>query len=266
MRPATRRLIIGIMLFVLVVPLVPLIIWSLSWRWGFPNLLPEFDTWAWGEVTSPKIVSAIRASLPISLSVVLLSLILSFAPAKILGEKEFRGHRIIELLLLVPTFVPQISIVFGMQEVFRDLGLYSTLPGIIVAQLVFHVPYMTLLLSTVFRNYPPEYEQQAQCLGVSRAKTLFHVTLPAIRPGLMVCCVFSFIGSWSTYLVTSVIGPTNIRTLPLLLFPMMSSGNNSYPLIAAITLIYIAPVLLFLIASSKIIIGEGFDPRRGNLL
>ena len=81
----------------------------------------------------------------------------------------------------------------------------------------------------------------------------------------MVSCVFSFIGSWSTYLITSVIGPTNIRTLPLLLFPMMSSGNNSYPLIAAITLIYILPVLLFLIASSKIIIGEGFDARRGKL-
>lgn len=253
------------MLFVLIVPMVPLIIWSVSYRWGFPSLLPEFDLWAWQEIASPKIVKSICVSLPISLTVVLLSLILSFLPAKILGQREFRGRRLVELLLLVPTFVPQISIVFGMQDVFRRLGLYSTVYGTIVSQLVFHVPYLTLLLSAVFRNYPPEYEQQAQCLGVGRAKTLFHITLPAIRPGLMVSCVFSFIGSWSTYLLTSAIGPTDVQTLPQLLFPMISSGNNSYPLIAAITLIYIAPVLLFLIASSHVITGEGYDMRRGIL-
>lgn len=254
------------MLIVLVVPLIPLVIWSFSWRWGFPELLPEWDAWAWQEVTQGKIARAIRLSIPLSLLVVFLSLALSFAPAKILGGQDFKGKKLIERLLLVPTFIPQISIVFGMQTVFRSLHIYSTYIGVVVAQLVFHVPYLTLLLSAVFRAYAPEYEQQATCLGVGRIQTLLHVTIPAIRPGLMVSCVFSFIGSWSTYLLTVVIGPADMQTLPVLLLPMMSSGNNSYPLIAAVTIIYIAPVLLFLILSSKIIIGDGFDPRKGNLL
>ena len=266
MKPWKRRLIIGTMLFALLIPLVPLVTWSVSWRWDFPSLLPEFSTWAWGEIGSKKIIKAISVSLPVSLCVVAGSLVLSFAPAKILALENFKGKRFVEFLLLIPTFIPQISIIFGIQTVFRFLGIYATLIGVVVAQLVFHVPYMTLLLTSVFKAYAPEYEQQAACLGVGRWKTLFHVTIPAIRPGLMVTCVFSFIGSWGNYLIPAVIGPTKKQTLPVLLFPMMSSGNNSYPLIAAITILYIAPVLLFLILSSKIIIGEGFDPRRKSVL
>lgn len=266
MKPWKRRLIIGAMLFALLIPLVPLVIWSVSWRWDFPNLLPEFSTWAWGEVGSRKIIKAISVSLPVSLSVVACSLVLSFAPAKILALENFKGKRLLEFLLLVPTFIPQISIIFGIQTVFRFLGIYSTLAGVVLAQLVFHVPYMTLLLTSVFRAYAPEFEQQAACLGVGRWKTMWHVTIPAIRPGLAVTCVFSFIGSWGNYLIPAVIGPTKMQTLPVLLFPMMSSGNNSYPLIAAITMVYIAPVLLFLILSARVIIGEGFDPRRKGIL
>ena len=262
-KKSSRRLIIGLTLAVLVLPLIPLILWSVAWRWDFPALLPQFDLWAWGELGGAKISRALRVSVPLSLSVVLLALLLSFFPAKILGTSRFKGKRLIELLLLLPSFIPQISVVFGMQSVFRALGLYSTVAGVVVAQLVFQVPYMTLLLSAVFRGYDVQLEEQAACLGVGKMHTLWHVCLPAVRPGVMVSCVFSFIGSWGCYLLTAVLGPTKLQTLPLILFPMMSSGNNSYPLIAAVTLMYISPVLVFLALSSRVISGEGLVPGKG---
>ena len=266
MRPRFRRFILALMLLVLLLPLVPLILWSLAYRWDFPALLPSFDLWAWRELTGDKILRSIRVSIPLSLSVVLLAMLLSIAPAKILGCQRFRGRQTIRLLLLIPTFVPQISIVFGMQYVFRRLGIYGTVLGVIVAQLVFHVPYLTLLLSAVFSGRTAELERQSRCLGVGPGGTWLHVILPAIRPGLTVCGVFSFIGSWSNYLLTSVLGPADLKTLPVLLFPMMSSGNNSYPLIAVITLVYIAPVFVFLLFSSRLIAGSGIEPNRGGVL
>lgn len=266
MKPYKRRAILAVLLFALLLPLLPLVIWSFALRWDFPQLLPQLNPWAWGELGSEKILRAIAVSIPLSLTVMLLSLLLAFFPAKALGSTQFRGKRLVELLLLLPTFLPQISVVFGMQQVFRFLGVYSTAAGVILAQLAFQAPYMTLLLSAVFRAYDPAYAQQAACLGVGRWAALWHVTLPAVRPGVTVSCVFSFIGSWGTYLTTAVIGPPDMQTLPVLLFPMLSSGNNSYPLIAAVTLVYIAPVLLFLAASSRVIIGQGFDPRGGRLL
>lgn len=266
MKPAKRRVIITILLIVLLVPLVPLVIWSFAYRWDFPDLLPVFNPWAWKELADAKILRSIGVSLPLSGCVVVIALALSIPPAWVLGCGSFRGRRIIELLLLIPTFIPQISIVFGMQSVFHRFGLYSTVPGVIVAQLVFHVPYLTLLLSAVFGSRAADLEQQSRCLNAGIVPTWVHVILPAARPGITVSAVFSFIGSWSNYLLTSVIGPPSLKTMSVLLFPMMSSGNNSYPLIAVLTLLYIAPVFVFLLFSSRLIAGSGVDPKSGGVL
>lgn len=266
MRPWKRRLIITVMIIVLLLPLLPLALWSAAYRWDFPALLPQWDNWAWGELAGAKVLDSVKVSLPLSLSVVFIAALLAIPPAKILGCHHFRGKGLIRMLLLIPTFIPQISVVFGMQYVFRRLGLYSTVTGVITAQLVFHVPYLTLLLSAVFGSRVAALEKQSRCLGVNAVNTWTSVILPAIRPGLTVSMVFSFIGSWSNYLLTSVIGPPALKTLPVLLFPMMSSGNNSYPLIAVITILYIAPVLVFLIFSSHLISGSGVDPKQGGIL
>ena len=256
MKPWKRRLIVTLMLIILVAPLIPLLLWSVARRWDFPALLPQFDLWAWGELSGDKLQSATFSSLKLSVTVVLLALLLSMPPAKALACRSFRGKSLVRLLLLIPTFIPQISVVFGMQFVFRRLGVYSTIPGVVLAQLVFQVPYLTLLLSAVFSSHVQDLEFQARCLGIGALKTWRYVILPAVLPGITVSAVFSFIGSWSNYLLTAVIGPPSLKTLPVLLFPMMSSGNNSYPLIAVFTLVYIAPVLVFLIFSSYLITGS----------
>jgi len=266
MKPWVRRVILAVTLLALLLPLLPLLLWSVAYRWDFPALLPQFDAWAWGELAGEKVRSATLSSLGLSAAVVLLALALSIPPAKALGCHSFRGKNAIRLLLLIPTFIPQISVVFGMQSVFRRLGVYSTVPGVILAQLVFQVPYLTLLLSAVFGARVAELERQARCLGIGAVRTWRYVILPAVRPGLTVSAVFSFIGSWSNYLLTAVIGPPSLKTLPVLLFPMMSSGNNSYPLIAVITLVYAAPVFVFLIFSSHLIAGSGVRAQQGGVL
>jgi putative spermidine/putrescine transport system permease protein len=254
------------MLIVLLAPLIPLLLWSVAWRWDFPDLLPQFDLWAWGELGGDKLPSAAFSSLKLSAAVVFLALLLSLPPAKALGCRSFLGKGLIRLLLLIPTFIPQISVVFGMQFVFRRLGIYSTAAGVVLAQLVFQVPYLTLLLSAVFSSRVNDLEQQARCLGTGTLKTWRYVILPAVLPGITVSAVFSFIGSWSNYLLTAVIGPPSLKTLPVLLFPMMSSGNNSYPLIAVFTLVYAAPVFVFLIFSSRLIAGSGLRAQEGGVL
>ncbi len=266
MKPWKRRIIVALMLLVLLAPLVPLLLWSLAWRWDFPSLLPQFDLWAWGELAGDKLRSATFSSLKLSVTVMILALLLSTPAAKALGCRSFKGKGLIRMLLLIPTFIPQISVVFGMQSVFRRLGVYSTVPGVVLAQLVFQVPYLTLLLSAVFGSHVADLERQARCLGIGPLKTWRTVLLPAVLPGMTVSAVFSFIGSWSNYLLTAVIGPPSLKTLPVMLFPMMSSGNNSYPLIAVFTLVYVAPVFVFLIFSSHLIAGSGVRAQQGGVL
>jgi putative spermidine/putrescine transport system permease protein len=108
------------------------------------------------------------------------------------------------------------------------------------------VPYATLLLSAVFEGYDIALEHQSLTLGVGMIKTTLFVVIPAIRGGMTVAGVFCFLGSWSVYLLNNIIGSPRFQTLPGIIFPLVSVGNNSYSTIAAAIILYICPALLLL--------------------
>ncbi|MDR1206589.1 MAG: ABC transporter permease subunit [Peptococcaceae bacterium] len=253
MNAKIRTLILAAAAAALLLPLAPLLMWSAVTYWRWPVVLPQFDGGYWAKLlTDGRILPALRNSLILSVLVTFLSLALSFFAAKTLGVRNFRGKRPVEFLLLVPAFIPQIAVVFGMQTVFMKLGLYSNFAGLLTAHLVFYVPYATLLLSAVFENYDVSLEEQARTLGVGRLKTALFVTLPAVRPGIIVTGVFCFIGSWSVYLLNNVIGDPRFKTLPGVIFPLVSVGNNSYSTMAVAMIVYILPVLAILALTSHL--------------
>lgn len=261
---AVRRMVIALMIACVTVPLVPLVLWSFADVWPFDWLLPAFGTHAWeSTLDNRRIVEAFGNSLKLVVVVVPLSLVLSFFAAKELGTRRFGGRRAVQLLLLVPSFVPQISIVFGMQRVFSNIGLYNNFAGVVAALLVFYVPYATLLLSAVFETYDMDYERQAATLGVGRWGVFWHVTLPQVRSGLIVTCIFCFIGVWSAYLVVSAVAPPDFKTLSLVLFPMINSASNGYASTAAATILYIAPILGVVAAFSHLLVGDEGSRSRG---
>jgi ABC-type spermidine/putrescine transport system permease subunit II len=267
MKAKTRTIILAAASVVLLLPLIPLLMWSAVTFWRWPTVIPQFDGGYWPElIADGKILPALRNSLALSASVTFMSLVFSFFAAKALGTRNFRGKRLIEFLLLVPTFIPQIAVIFGIQEVFVKLALYSNITGLVIAHLVFYVPYTMLLLSAVFENYDISLEEQARTLGVGPLKTMLFVTLPAVRSGTIVTGVFCFIGSWSVYLLNNVIGDPHFKTLTSIIFPLISVGNNSYSTIAVAVVIYILPVLAILTLTSRALADSSDNIGKGGIV
>ena len=267
MNSKIRTIILVIAAVALLLPLAPLLLWSFAAYWRWPAIIPQFDGGYWAKLISDeKILPAYANSLILSTLVTLLSIALSLLPAKTLGTRHFRGKRLVELLLLVPAFIPQISVVFGMQTVFIKLNLYSNFVGLLAAHLVFYVPYTTLLFSAIFENYDILLEEQSRTLGVGRVKTLLFVTIPAVLPGVIVTGVFCFIGSWSVYLLNNVIGHPHFKTLPSVIFPLISAGNNSYSMMAAAIIVYILPILAVLLITSKALVDSHGAARKGGIV
>ena len=267
MSPKKRTIILCISAIALLLPLIPLLMWSFVTFWRWPTIVPQFDGGYWVElIADQKLLPALKNSLILSSLVTFLSLALSIFAAKNLGTRLFRGKRLIEFALLIPMFIPQIAVVFGMQSVFIKLGLYSNFVGLLIAHLVFYVPYATLLLTAVFENYDISIEYQARTLGVGCIKTMLFVTLPAVRSGVIVTGVFCFIGSWSVYLLNNIIGHPHFKTLPTLIFPLVSVGNNSYSTMAVAIIIYILPILAIVIFSSKALSDTQAAVRKGGIV
>ncbi|RYI32993.1 MAG: ABC transporter permease subunit [Acetobacteraceae bacterium] len=241
----------------LVLPFLPLVVWSFAHGWRFPDLLPQ--TWsakAWSSALSPTsgVLASFGVTTLIAVATAALSALVGIPAGRALGLHAFRGKALVTLLLLAPAVLPGLAVVFGLHGLFLRLGLAGTIPGVILAHLIPVLPYTTLIMAAAFSRFDPAFEAQARTLGATSFQTFRLVTLPAIFPGLLAAGLFAFLVSWSQYLLTLAIGGGRVQTLPLLLFSYASAGRND--LTAAVALLYILPGLLILGLTARQITGR----------
>ncbi len=241
----------------ILLPLVPILIWSFAYRWYFPDLLPaEWSLRAWRYLFSgtSQVGRGAAQGLVIALAATVLALLAGVPAGRALGLHSFRGKRLVQFLLLAPTIVPGIAAVMGIHVLFTKLRLTGTMLGVVLVHLVPTIPCVTMVMMGVFANYDPEIEEQARTLGAGRWHVFRYVTLPVIYPGLLVGGMFAFIISWEQYILTLLIGSGRVITLPVLLFSFAGSGNNA--ITAALSILFVAPSILILLFTSRHLTGE----------
>jgi len=254
---AGRWLVISLIIIGLLFPFIPLILWAFSHRWYFPAITPtEWSFRAWEYIIRPntRVLPALGYSFVIASLTTLLSIMMGIPAGRAMGLHRFRGQTIVWFLVLAPTIVPPLAVAMGIHILFIRYGLADTIMGVVLVHLIPVTPYMVLVMSSVFANYNPDYEDQARSLGANQWQVFWYVTFPAILPGVIVGGLFAFIISWSEYLLTVLIGGGTVITLPLLLFSFASSGD--YPITAALSLIFIGPALIFLLLSARFLTGQ----------
>ncbi len=234
------------------VPFLPLLLWSMSERWFYPDLLPQaFGPRAWDYIfgtAGGQITTGLLASFSLALITTIVSLILGIPAGRALGLYDFPGKKLFALLLLLPIIVPPLSVSMGLHFWFIQLHLAETFTGVVLIHLSFCLPYTIFVIWGVFTDYNPDFEEQARTLGASSIRVILQVMLPMIYPGIIVAALFSFLLSWSQYLSTLIIGGGKMLTLPILLFSLMDSGDR--PVAAAVSLVFILPALLALMGSA----------------
>ena len=251
------RRLVWLGLFGLMLPLVPLVLWAFAQGWRFPDVLPPFSLRAFGYALSP--VSGVMAALWTTTLVAglttVVALMIGLPAGRALGLYDFRGKGVVEMLVLVPIVVPGIAVVLGLQGVFIELGLTGTLVGVVLVHLMPVLPYVILVIAGIFANFDKGLEDQARTLGASVWRVQWHVTLPAIAPGVMVGAVFAFLISSGQYILTLVIGGGRVETLPLLLFSFASAGRND--IAGAIGVIYVLPGVVLMGFAARRVTGRG---------
>lgn len=177
-----------------------------------------------------------------------------------LVRHRFRGKSIADLMMLMPLAVPHIVMAVGYYSYFGNIGIVHTHLGVILAHTCLSVPIAFLVLSANLKGFDRTLERAAQSLGASPAKTFIHVTLPILRPGLIISALFAFVQSFDETVVAIFISGRGAETLPRKMFD--SIRQEADPVIAVISTLLFVAVLVGLTAP---LLFTGWRNRRARL-
>lgn len=239
----------SILILLIVIPLIPLVLWSLSGGWKWPEVLPHaFSLRAWQYVFSASAGTwqAVGVSLEIAGVVALINLVLALPAANALARLKFRGKWMVEAVLYAPLIIPPFVSVMGMYITFIQLGLTGTITGVVLAHVVPTLPYMLRALIVSYKTLGFQWEEQARMLGALRFQRLWYIVLPHLLPGIVAGSSLSILVSLSQYLITFLVGGGQVLTLSLVLFPFINGGDVSIGAAYTIVFAVLAALMLWL--------------------
>jgi len=200
---------------------------------------------------------ALFNSIGIAMITTLIALVFASMAAYAITRLEFPGKTAILAGALAISMFPAISIVGGLFNVWRVVGLYDTWPGLILPYLSFSLPLSIYILSAFFREIPWDLEKAAQMDGATGAQAFRRVILPLAMPGVFTAGILVFISAWNDFLFANVLTSTDAaRTAPVALsfFRGASQFTDPSGAIAAGAVVVTIPILIMVLIFQRRIV------------
>ncbi len=200
---------------------------------------------------------ALRNSIGIGLISTLLAVALACAAAYAIARLDFPGKAAILAVALAVAMFPQISLVGPLYNLWRQIGLYDTWPGLIIPYMTFALPLSIYVLSAFFREIPWELEQAAQVDGATPFQAFMKVIVPLATPGIVTTFIIVFIICWNDFVFAiSLTSTTAAQTVPAAIstFPGVSQFTVPYGDIAAAAVVVTVPVMLLVLLFQRRIV------------
>ncbi|KZK77275.1 Trehalose transport system permease protein SugB [Pseudovibrio sp. W64] len=198
-------------------------------------------------------------SVIVATSVVVLSLIIAVTASYALARIHFRGRGLLLMTILSVSMFPQVAILSGMYELIRSMGLYNSLPGLIIPNTVLTLPFTVWVLTTFMKELPKELEEAAVVDGASPLTIVRRIFLPLMWPAMVTTGLLAFIGAWNEFLFALTFTLSNeVRTVPVAIALMSGATEYELPwgnIMAASVLVTVPIVVLVLVFQRKIVAG-----------
>jgi len=191
--------------------------------------------------------------------------------ARAIAWRRFRGRAAVEALIALPLVLPPTVLGFYLLVAFgaaSPLGrafeavtgdaLAFSFAGLLLASLVFNLPFAIQPMQRAFAGIPADLREAAWCAGLSRWETFRRVELPLAFPGVLAAAVLTFAHTLGEFGVVLMVGgnlPGRTQTIAIAIYDRVQAFDN-----AAAGTMSAALVLISFVAIALI---HGLSERRG---
>lgn len=158
-----------------------------------------------------------------------------------LAYSRFRFKAIIEAIISLPLVLPPsvlgfyLLVAFSPENTFGkflsdyfDLRLVFTFQGLIVASVLYSLPFMVNPILSGLKNLPASLQEASFTLGKSRFSTILKIILPNIRPSLLTGIIMTFAHTVGEFGVVLMVGgsiPKETKVVSIAIYEEVESMN-----------------------------------------
>jgi len=210
---------------------------------------------AWGSacqgLNCDGMAGAFWNSVKITVPSVALSVLLGAINGYALSFWRFRGAEFLFVVLLVGAFIPLQVFIYPLVRITSAVGLFGTLPGVVLLHVCFSLPLMTLLFRNFYGAIPLELFKAARVDGARFWSIFIHVMLPVSVPMIVVALLIQITGTWNDFILGLVFAGNDNRPVTVLLNNVVNSqfGEKQYNInMAATILSALVPLVLYFVS------------------
>jgi multiple sugar transport system permease protein len=236
----------------------------MSWI-PFLQFQPTLDNWL-TEVVGRETQHAMLNSTVVAISAATLATVLGMFAAYSLAR--FRFHRMknedLTLWFLSQRIMPPAVVLIPFFLLMNALKLRDTLPGLILVNTTFTLPFAVVILRQMFKDLPHELEESALVDGCSYVGAFWRVALPLVVPGLVSTFIICLAFSWNEMLMALALTSKNAITMPVVILSSeMSRGVQFWYVGVRVLMIMLVPTIVAVVAQRYIVRGLTFGAIKG---
>jgi multiple sugar transport system permease protein len=200
---------------------------------------------------------ALVNSIGIALIATALAVVVGSMAAYAVARLRFPGKNLLVGSALLIAVFPPISLVSPLFNLWRQLGLFDTWPGLIIPYLTFSLPLAIYVLSAFFREIPWSLEKAARVDGATPLQAFTRVIAPLAAPGMVTTAILVFIFCWNDFVFAiSLTSTLNSRTVPAAIAFFTGASQFQTPIgsIAAAGVVITIPIIIFVFVFQRRIV------------
>jgi len=196
-----------------------------------------------------------KNSFLVSFVVTLTGVVLASTSGYALSRFNFMGRRAVLSSLLMTQMFPATMLLLPFFILLAKLKLINSYLGLIIIYSSTALPFCIWQMKGYYDTIPAALEEAARMDGCSRFSAFIKVILPVSAPALVITALFSFMASWSEYVVAAIVlQDPGLYTLPLGLKSFQASLSTQWGLYAAGAVVVSIPVTILFISLSRFLV------------
>jgi len=207
-------------------------------------------------LTDPVKLRFFFNSYVVALSVTLLTLVVAVHAAYAFSRFEFRGKRVINIVIVSVQAVPPITLLIPYFGLVVALHLYNTYQGLILTYMVFTLPYAIIMMTGYFNTLPKELDEAVRVDGAGSMTALWRILVPISVPGLVSVGIYTFMIAWNEFLFALTLTRTeDMRTVPIGIQLLMGQHSYEWNEMMAMSILGCIPILVLFLFFQRYFIG-----------